>query len=277
MSADASGITFLTWTNANGTLEGTAEYAKAGDTASTSSDPVTATTLQLSGTESDGKVSLRIGGSILGTSLSGTINNTSLVLQVPNSSGGAVGFQTFTPASVTDFNNKVSALSSDIQNQRSDAAAAQLKQDFADALNAVSDDETAVRSASTALASATTTAQSAAANLTTLVSNAIVSGCFTSSASDQATKAFPDTLSAGNDLISASFDQRRADSALSTAIRNLTSLGPLPAENQDAVDRAASILPAAESAADAAYALANSIQSDANSSIGTVFSLPSSC
>jgi hypothetical protein len=264
MFADESGVTFLSWTNADGKMEGTAQFAAAGDTSSSSSDLVNSSSAQLSGTESDGKISLRIGGSILGTSVSGTIDNSTLVLQVPDSSGGRITSDSFKPATADDFNKKVAALSSHVQDQRNAAASAQADRELASYLDALPVEVSAVQSQSSALVAASSKAQSAVANLKSLTSKAQSSGCFNSSASDQALTAQQESSSAGYDLSSAANDQYSADSDLSTTLGNLRELGALSSKNQKTVDQATSALTAAENAANAADALASNVQSAAN-------------
>jgi hypothetical protein len=274
MFANDSGAIYLSWTDANGTLAGTAQSSAAGDASTSTGDPVTTTSVQLSGTEADGKISLRLGGSILGTSVSGTIDNGSLVLQVPDPSGGGMTSETFRPASPADFNTKVSEISTRVQSQRRAAAAAQANATLAAQLDVIPDEVSNVQAASSALVSATSTAQSAASHLKDLTSAALVTGCSDSHASNQAVSASQSTATAGYALSSAATDQTAADSYLSSTLASLPDLGTLPQKDQDLVTNASRVLSAAESAANAASSLGDSVQSAANDSGTSIYSLP---
>jgi hypothetical protein len=272
MYADESSVIFLSWTNASGTLEGTAQIVAAGDTTSTSGSPVTSTNAQLTGTESDGKISLRIGGSILGTSLGGTIDNSSLTLDIPSKTGG-VSSDTFKPASAADFNSKVSELAVRIQEQRDANASARGQKELAAQVTALPQAEAGVQAAAAKLSAATAAASTAISNLGSLTSKAVSSGCSNSAASDKAIAAYETTTSAAYDLTSASQDQKLADSRLASILDRIKQLGGADAQTQNQISTDTAAVNAGEQAANSADALAARAQSAANETTTAVYSL----
>lgn len=272
MYADESSVIFLSWTNANGTLEGTAQIVAAGDTTSTSGSPVTPTNAQLTGTESDGKISLRIGGSILGTSLGGTIDNTALTLDIPSKTGG-VSSDTFKPASAADFNAKVSELAVRIQQQRDANASARGQKELAAQVTALPPAEAGVQAAAAKLSAATAAASTAISNLGSLTSKAVSSGCSNSAASDKAIAAYETTTSAAYDLTSASQDQKLADSRLASILDRIKQIGGADAQTQKQISTDTAAVNAGEQDATSADALADRAQSTANETTTAVYSL----
>ena len=122
----ASQVLMLDWVDANGSISGTADVTDA--TKTDSGDPTLTTTVQVTGTESGGKISLRFGGSILGVSASGSISGNSLTL-------GAIG--TLKPGTSEDYSKATTALASSVTRTRNDAAQAQAAADLASATTAL--------------------------------------------------------------------------------------------------------------------------------------------
>lgn len=108
VSKSGSQAVFLDWTDSNGTINGTAQVASAQP--SSASEPVKVTSVAVSGTEAGGKVTLRFGGAILGTSASGTIDSGTMSLDTSSDAGSATA--KFAPGSSHDFNSAVSKMKS---------------------------------------------------------------------------------------------------------------------------------------------------------------------
>lgn len=126
MHADGGRATFLSWTNTNGTLKGTAEFASMGDTTSASGPPVIKSSVPISGTEANGKISLRIGGSSTRQSVRGTIDSGSLRLTFLPSIDSD-NSEKFKPADAVEFTHQVASLTACILKQRDTATAAPSK------------------------------------------------------------------------------------------------------------------------------------------------------
>jgi hypothetical protein len=140
LATDSGNVDYLSWTNTNGTLSGTAQLTEA--STGGSGDPATSSTEQVSGTESSGNITLRFGGSILGTSLSGTIDNQTLTLNGTGSSGPET--ITFHPGSFNDYKSAISRLAATVTKSRNTAAAAAMKAQITSDIASLSSEQTDV-------------------------------------------------------------------------------------------------------------------------------------
>jgi hypothetical protein len=120
MYADGGRAAFLSWT------KGTAEFASMGDPTSASGPPVIKSSVPISGTEANGKISLRIGRSSTQQSVRGTIDSGSLRLTfLPSIDSN--NSEKFKPADAVEFTHQVASLTACILKQRDTATAAPSK------------------------------------------------------------------------------------------------------------------------------------------------------
>lgn len=126
MYADGVSATFISWTNTKGSLTGTAEFASMADPTSASGPPVITSSVPISGSEADGKISLRFGRGSDQLTVRGTINDGSLRLTfLPSIEGD--NSEKFNPAEAMAFTRQVARVTDCSQKQRDTATAAPSK------------------------------------------------------------------------------------------------------------------------------------------------------
>jgi hypothetical protein len=132
---------FIQWTQTGSTLSGTLQVAYTDP-----SDPtkLETATYSITGVVANGNVTLTLDQSVLGTTnLSGTFNGSVVTLDIPEPDG-TITQATFSPATLSDYNNDVSSLQGRAQQAQAqaatNAATAQHEQEVDNAVSAVEKD-----------------------------------------------------------------------------------------------------------------------------------------
>lgn len=115
-------VVYFDWTDANGQLTGTAQETTAGDASATATGAATADySANLSGDISNGKITLRLGGDLLGVTFTGRISPTTLTLQTASDSQPFITGMDFHPGSLKSYQTSSTALASAVSTARAKA------------------------------------------------------------------------------------------------------------------------------------------------------------
>ncbi len=215
-------VIYLSWTNANGNISGTLQQADASNSSSSTDQPVSITSVQLTGTESNGKISLRVGGTILGNSLTGTISNTSLIIEVPNSS--SIDAIALYPGNIDDFNHQISTIQSNVEATRTATKLQMDRNQLSSDLGSLADELDLVKTTLSALDSKYAIAKSAYLTQQGLTQQAISNGCYGTAISSRANDAYSATQNSLYDLQSALYDVHNANSALTRTVSEVKTM-----------------------------------------------------
>lgn len=201
ITKDADEVLFVQWVESDGSITGTLEISnrqssKAGISLQTNH-------LDISGTVSNGKISLDTGSSLV-SRLTGTVDGDRMELTYPE--GSKLVQLVFTPGTSSDYNSAVSALKAEVDRQEARLTATQQTQnavtartDYQASLLGLSEAATTVQQ-STASAMASRDAFNAANNTFTTYSNSVIAGtCWNQEQFDHAQNLYQTTVTAYQD------------------------------------------------------------------------------
>lgn len=115
-------VVYMTWTAHNGNIAGTTSEASALSSAAAARGPATTdSTVAVSGNYSGGKITVRLGGTFLGATLTGTVSPRALEFETSTTSGGIPLGAILRPGSIGAYNADVRSLSSRVQSARARA------------------------------------------------------------------------------------------------------------------------------------------------------------